>query len=550
LVVSDELSIGAGGTFIQNAASSSFGTFYVGGVGSLTSGTLTAANTDINDNFAQSGGVSNLGVFEVTDGIASLTGGTLNATASTISFGAFDQSGGTAGLGTLVVDTEGVATLTAGTLTATATNVGFASYEQSGGVAKVGTLAISGSGFGYVDGGSFTATSIAVSGNGSKFEQATGISSLGTLEVETLGFALLSGGSLTATATTVSSGGEFEQMGGSSSLGSLQVGTGTTSNGEVVLVGGLLNATSTVIGGTGHNAYYQGGSLSVANLGPLEINSLGFASLGGGTTNVASFQVAGTIDIVAGTLAITGAGSLGGSSITSAGLSISGTGVLDVGSSGVVIEYGSGASPVGDLSFARTARNYPANSIQRCAQTAINGLNWNGPGISSSFAENDPNGLTAVGVADENDLLNVYPSNYTVAGGGNGTWMGQSINDPNNVLVRMTYYGDGNLDGVVNRLDVSALSQGYTYSGEITKVDVGLLAQSYLFQGAPLGDAITSAQAQYLLALDPDMPADVKADFESIGDTPEPTSAGLLAIGAVGLLGRKRMRHASNGSRL
>jgi hypothetical protein len=227
--------------------------------------------------------------------------------------------------------------------------------------------------------------------------------------------------------------------------------------------------------------------------------------------------------------------------------------VLDVGTTRVVIEYGSGPSPVGDLSFAQTARNYPANSIQRYAQTAINGLNWNGPGINSSYAANDPNGLTAVGIADENDLLNVYPSNFTVAGGGPGTWMGQPITDTNNVLVRMTWYGDGNLDGVVNRLDVTALSQGYngiagyvgwsdgdyTYSGDITKVDVGLLAQSYLFQGAPLGDAITAGQAQYLLALDPEMPANVQADFQSIAGTPEPASLSLMAA-SLGLLARRR----------
>jgi hypothetical protein len=272
--------------------------------------------------------------------------------------------------------------------------------------------------------------------------------------------------------------------------------------------------------------------------------------------DVQKITSAGAVHITGGTLAITGAGSLGTGSIASSGLSISGAGVLDVGSSGLVIEYGNGASPVGDLSFARTARNYPANSIQRYAQSAFNGFGWNGPGISSSYAANDPNGLTAVGIADENDLGDVYPADYTVAGGGTGTWMGQPINDTNNVLVRMTWYGDGNLDGVVNRLDVTALSQGYngiagyvgwsdgdyTYSGDITKVDVSLLAQSYLFQGAPLGDAITSGQAQYLLALDPDMPANVQAAFQSIAGTPEPSAAALLCASAVGATSRRRGR--------
>ena len=271
--------------------------------------------------------------------------------------------------------------------------------------------------------------------------------------------------------------------------------------------------------------------------------------------DVQKITSAGMLSITGGTLAITGAGSLGSSSISSTGLSITGTGVLDVGSSGLVIEYGNGTSPVGDLSFAHTARNYPAGSIQRYAQTGINGLNWNGTGIISSFAENDPTGLTAVGIVDENDL-GIYPSDYTVADGGSGTWMGQPINDTNNVLVRMTWYGDGNLDGVVNRFDVTALSQGYSglaeyigwsdgdyqYAGDITKNDVSLLAASYVFQGAPLGDAITPAQAQYLLALDPDMPANVQAEFDAIaaGQTPEPASLVVLCAAGIGLLGRRQ----------
>jgi glycosyl hydrolase family 28 len=301
----------------------------------------------------------------------------------------------------------------------------------------------------------------------------------------------------------------------------------------------------------------SGGSLNLTGTWTSNNTTDTLTKSGGGVVKMHNLSIAG-LSISGGTLAITGAGSLGSGSIGTSGLSINGTGVLDIGSSGMVIEYGSGTSPVGDLSFAHTARNYPANSIQAYAQSGINGLNWNGPGIISSYAENDATGLTAVGVADENDLANVYPSNYTVAGGGTGTWMGQAVNDSNNVLVRMTYYGDGNLDGVVNRFDVTALSQGYSglagyvgwsdgdynYDGQINKNDVSLLAASYVFQGAPLGDAITPGQAQYMLALDPNMPANVQAEFDAIaaGETPEPASLGLLAGAGLLTLTRRR-RH-------
>jgi hypothetical protein len=322
------------------------------------------------------------------------------------------------------------------------------------------------------------------------------------------------------------------------------------------------------------NTLINNGSLSVSgtlsaatitNNGTLTLSGTGSATTGGltgtGVTNLNSGVLTvknitqSTLNISGGTLAISGSGSLGSGSISS--VSISGAGVLDVGSGGLVIEYGSGTSPVGDLSYAQTARNYPAGSLQRYAQTGFDNANWDGPGINSSYAKNDPTGLTAVGIVDENDL-GVYPTDYTVADGGTGTWMGQPINDTNNVLVRVTYYGDGNDDGVVNKLDVTALSQGisglagyvgwsdgdYNYDGQINKNDVSLLASSYVFQGAPLGDAITPGQAQYLLALDPDMPATTDAYFQAIaaGQTPEPGSVAVVGAVAVGLLGRRKKR--------
>jgi hypothetical protein len=251
-----------------------------------------------------------------------------------------------------------------------------------------------------------------------------------------------------------------------------------------------------------------------------------------------------------------GGGTAGTGSISS--LTIASGAQLDITDHGLVIEYGpNGTSPIGDLSYGTTARNYPAGSIQRYIQTAVDGLNWDGPGITSSTAANDPDGVTAVGAADENDLDNVYPADYTVAGGGTGTWMGQPVNDTNNVLVRYTYYGDGNLDGVVNRYDETALSQGYSglagyigwsdgdysYAGYISTLDISLFSLGYTFQGAPLGDAITPGQATYLLALDPSMAPAAKTFFEAIaaGETPEPASSALVATGIIGLLARRRV---------
>jgi hypothetical protein len=599
--------VGDGGTalFSQSGGSCDLGSLTVAlgstsfGTVSLTAGTFVANSTTIgnggNGTFSQSGSlsVSSLGtlliaVGSTSSGNVSLSGGSLIVNNNHLGIGAivgdggialFSQSGGSSNLGNLTVGdgstSFGTVSLTGGTLACLAATIGANSgngtFVQNGSlsVSNFGTIGLTigsndGSGAFLLAQGSLTTAELTVGfdGNGN-YSQTGGSSSLGTFTIGSgVGFGngssanvYLNGGTLTCTSTTIGAlsdaPGAFYQVDPSTaSLGTCTIGQGAP--GTLTLTAGTLSATVTLIGNGANGTFSQSGGFS--SLGVATISSTGALALSAGTMDVQKITSAGMLSITGGTLAITGAGSLGSSSISSTGLSITGTGVLDVGSSGLVIEYGNGTSPVGDLSFAHTARNYPAGSIQRYAQTGINGLNWNGTGIISSFAENDPTGLTAVGIVDENDL-GIYPNDYTTAGGGNGTWMGQPINDTNNVLVRMTYYGDGNDDGVVNRFDVTALSQGYSglagyvgwsdgdynYDGQINKNDVSLLAQSYVFQGAPLGDAITPAQARYLLALDPDMPANVQGEFDAIaaGQTPEPAALSLFAA-SVGLLARRR----------
>jgi len=543
--------VSASGSFLLGANTGGAGTYSLSGSGSLSAPSVSADEYVGNagaGTFIQTGGTNSTGILYVGYGTQStgayyLSSGTLDVSGyytyesiGDFGTGTFIQTGGTHTTSELGVGWRGVGTyyLDAGTLIVTGSTFypfevigsegsGVGTFIQSGGIHTITAAASSGLqiGFGSQASGSYLLTA-------------------GTLDVnvpELIG---------------VYGSGTFNQSGGINQInGTLTLAAFAGASGIYNLQAGTLTAIATNVGpGGGGATFTQSGSLSASSLGTLTVNASAL-TLSGGTMDINTVNSSGALSITGGTMAITNAGSLGTGTIAAAGLSITGPGVLDVGSSGIVIEYGSGTSPVGDLSFARTARNYPAGSIQRYTQTAFNGFAWNGPGISSSYAANDPNGLTAVGIADENDLDNVYPSDYTVAGGGTGTWMGQPINDTNNVLVRMTYYGDGNLDGVVNRLDVSALSQGYNgiagyvgwsdgdyiYGGDITKIDVSLLAQSYLFQGA-----ITSGQAQYLLALDPDMPANAQAAFQSIAGTPEPATIGLLAISTAGLMARRRER--------
>jgi hypothetical protein len=143
---------------------------------------------------------------------------------------------------------------------------------------------------------------------------------------------------------------------------------------------------------------------------------------------------------------------------------------LDLNNNAMIIDYGNNADPI--------------STIDGLLQTGYANGDWNGYGIRSTAAADDPNGITAIGSADNQELGDTTFDGVTVAA--------------NSILLLYTYYGDANLDGVVNKLDVSAVSVGYifgdpgwqngdfTYAGSVTKTDISLLSEGFTFQGAPL----------------------------------------------------------------
>jgi autotransporter-associated beta strand protein len=161
------------------------------------------------------------------------------------------------------------------------------------------------------------------------------------------------------------------------------------------------------------------------------------------------------------------------------------------------------------------------------------GGTWNGtPGITSSTAAG--NFLTAVGV-----LLNDHAGSAIYS-----TFDGASTLD-GDVLVKYTYYGDANLDGAVDGSDYTKIDAGFTsggtltgwqngdfnYDGKIDGSDYTLIDNAFNTQGSTLGSnpaaLIATSTAQF-------------AGGSSA--VPEPTTLGLLGIGAASLLARRRRR--------
>ena len=163
---------------------------------------------------------------------------------------------------------------------------------------------------------------------------------------------------------------------------------------------------------------------------------------------------------------------------------------------------------------------------------------WNGNGITSSVAAADSSHLTALGVIVNTGL---YGSGGTIS----STFDGSTPNN-GDLLIKFTYYGDANLDGAVDgtdysRIDASFASErgggtnvsgwyngDFNYDGVVNGSDYTLIDNAFNSQGTTLG---SNPLAQL---------ATSTSQIAGAPAVPEPTSLGLLAVGAGALLGRRR----------
>jgi hypothetical protein len=185
----------------------------------------------------------------------------------------------------------------------------------------------------------------------------------------------------------------------------------------------------------------------------------------------------------------------------------------------------------GGAIFSNTA---PA-AIFSMLQSGYNGGLWNGStGINSTAAAGDPAHLHAVGM--------MQPATNT-------TFEGQNLNNAA-VAVKYTYYGDANLDGMVDGSDYSRIDNAYlsnqstpgsftgwqngdfNYDGVVNGSDYTLIDNAFNSQGAQIADLLAGASA---IATD-----QIAGGGSGTPSVPEPTTLGLLAMGACGLLGRRR----------
>ncbi len=127
---------------------------------------------------------------------------------------------------------------------------------------------------------------------------------------------------------------------------------------------------------------------------------------------------------------------------------ISVAGKLDVGNNALFIDY-SGAGQLG------SATGGVYDGITGLVQSGRSDGSWTGNGIITGMsAAAGSNPLTTLGVAEASDALGI-------SGAQTALWDGQPV-DATTVLVKYTYVGDANLDGIINGDDYFAIDAGFS----------------------------------------------------------------------------------------
>jgi autotransporter-associated beta strand protein len=262
-----------------------------------------------------------------------------------------------------------------------------------------------------------------------------------------------------------------------------------------------------------------GGANSITKTG---IGALVLASAttytGGTTVNGGSLVVGNADALNGGSLAIATAASAQlteglPKAVTVSSVTTAGSGQLDITNNSMVV------------------KSMTASAVQAQLASGYNAGAWNGPaGITSTTAAASTE--TSVGFATQAQL-------------GVTEFKGVSGLDADDVLVKYTYAGDANLDGKVDIGDLGLLAGAwqqltgkvwfdgdFTYDGAVNIGDLGLLAGNWQkgTAGNPNPPLMTFDQALAQFSV-----------FEGVV-VPEPGSLSLLALGGVGLMGRRRRR--------
>ena len=291
-------------------------------------------------------------------------------------------------------------------------------------------------------------------------------------------------------------------LGGVGSVGTINVVNGTHTVGNPIVAPGGVNVT---LGATA-------GGLTLGNVdGDVTVTGDGKTLNTGAVTNGSLTVNSGATVKTSGTSVL--------DALTLSGAEDNWTSRLDIGTGGLIIRS-TAATREADLARVR-------NMIEQGLN--VNGTFWGGNGIMSSTAASTSGGtLTAVGA-----ILNDYAEAGLPSGPIYTEFNGVAVTE-NDILVKYTYFGDADLNGVVDGTDYflidNAFSAGtvdggwlngdFDYNGAVDGTDYFLIDNAFSAQGEPLsgGAAASAASVETAPAASSDSSAKPVASTSSGND--------------------------------
>ncbi len=227
----------------------------------------------------------------------------------------------------------------------------------------------------------------------------------------------------------------------------------------------------------------------------------GTTNVSAGSLNIASGRIQqNTLNTSAGTVVTVAAnGSATGVSVIN-NLNLNATSKLELHNNDLVVDYG--ANPTEYTNVV----NHVKNGLALLGGAATSG-------IGSFEVDNQTVGGTMLAVVDDGD-----PN----IGGAITELSGLLIPNPtSSVLVKYTWFGDSNLDGIVDGSDYALIDTGFTAGGALG----GWVFGDYDYSGTVDGSDYALIDTGFI---------------SQTGALPEPTTLGLLGLGAMGMLRRRR----------
>jgi autotransporter-associated beta strand protein len=363
------------------------------------------------------------------------------------------------------------------------------------------------------------------------------------------------------TALTVSSG-SLNLTAPNTYTGNTTVNNGATL--AVAATGSLASTTNLVANG---NAHFSNAAQTVNTLngsGGVSLdNGVALTISNGGTFSGVISDDPGSVTIAGGTMTLSGANTYTGNTTVNTGATLNVTGSLAatdnvITNTNSAVNFGAPLSTVSSTQQLASLTVAPGSTSSITASMhastpktlQVGTLTFGDPGSPSTSTLDITNNILIANGADTDAEALIASHKVVSTTAGLALGYKQLTTSPDTSEIRATLLGDSDLDGQVNVADLANLAGNFgktigqvwlngdfDYNGNVNVADLADLAGNF-------GKDLTSAGFSSSASAAAPAAVSVAAAVTSGAAVPEPASLGLVGIGAIALLSRRRRRNA------